>query len=63
MGFGAWEHELSFDPASKVELVHEVTELRKLPPNRRDTGGDTSSGKLWGHYCGAKEEGVSKAGV
>ena len=31
MGFGAWEHELSFDPASKVKLVPEVAELRKLP--------------------------------
>ena len=33
MGFGAWEHELSFDPASKVEFVPEMAELKKLPPN------------------------------
>lgn len=33
VGSGAWECEVCFDPDSKVELVSEVAELRKLPPN------------------------------
>lgn len=32
LGSGAWEHELSFDRASKVELVPEMAGLRNRPP-------------------------------
>lgn len=33
MGPGTWEQKHRIDPASKVELLPEMAELRKLPPN------------------------------
>ena len=34
----AWENELRFDSASKVEPIPEMAELRKLPPNKLYSG-------------------------
>jgi hypothetical protein len=33
LGSGTWEHDLSFDPFSRMKLVPEMAELRKLPLN------------------------------
>ena len=34
LGSRAWEHELSFDPASKVELIPQMAKLRKVTRNK-----------------------------
>lgn len=59
---GAWEHELSLDPASKIELVSEMAGLRKLSPKDVTKSKHLmSTSNLHKYVCICKHENVEKS--